>query len=83
MVRPVANIRLPASGPRLTPIGRFNVTEPGTVRKRAVPVPWVDCAACAWRHYPSTDLGLWYIATTCVSCGAELEAPERPEAARA
>ena len=51
----------------------FNVSQPGTAARRAVPVPWVDCTACSWRHYPSTDVGLWYIATTCVACGADME----------
>jgi hypothetical protein len=67
-----------ADARRRTTIGAFNVSQPGTAARRAVPVPWVDCAACSWRHYPSTDLGLWYIATTCVACGADLETQQAP-----
>jgi hypothetical protein len=75
---PASNERVSADGPRRTPIGAFNVARPGTASRREIPVPWIDCTVCSWRHYPSTDLGLWHIATTCVSCGADLETPKAP-----
>ena len=58
--------------PRPTPIGPFNVVAPGTDRIRRVPVPWIDCPACGWRHYPTADAGRWHIATRCEGCGAEI-----------
>ncbi len=58
--------------PRPTTIGPFNTTEPGRDRKRSVPVPWIDCPACGWRHYPAADGGRWHIATKCEGCNADL-----------
>ena len=60
-----------AGGSRPTSIGPFSAKQGGN-RTRSVPPPWIDCPACAWRHYPATDGGRWHIATTCASCGAEL-----------
>lgn len=62
---------------RLTRIGQFSLAQPGTSRARAVPVPWIDCPTCAWRHYPSTSGGRWHIATRCVSCGMVLEGDDQ------
>lgn len=56
---------------RPTEIGAFT---PGS-RTRVIPVPWIDCERCAWRHYPSTNGGRWHIATACASCGAALSVP--------
>jgi hypothetical protein len=70
---PVANNSRSPSGVRRTAIGAFNVSQPGRTGARTIPVPWIDCNACSWRHYPGTTRGLWHIATTCVACGAELE----------
>lgn len=52
----------------------------GANSKRTTPAPWVDCAHCGRRHYPSTTRGRWYIATTCLSCGAALEGVEPQDA---
>jgi len=62
-------------GVRPTAIGSFNAPEGETNRTRTIPVPWIDCEACAWRHFPSTTKGRWHIATTCTNCGAELTLP--------
>jgi hypothetical protein len=59
----------PESVDRPTRLGTYSVTQPGTTAKRVIPVPWIDCATCKWRHYPSTSGGRWHIATRCVSCG--------------
>lgn len=75
---PASNGSASTNGPRKTTIGAFNVFKPGTASRRVIPAPWIDCAVCSWRHYPSTDVGVWYIATTCVSCGADLEMPSAP-----
>jgi hypothetical protein len=74
----------PASGQRRTVIGPFSGAQPGTSRARPIPVPWIDCVGCGWRHYPSTAGGAWHIATVCVSCGKPLpvltpDADEQPE----
>lgn len=58
--------------PRPTRIGPFNAVDSGTKRRRDVPVPWLDCPACGWRHYPATAGGRWHIATTCEGCAADL-----------
>jgi hypothetical protein len=55
---------------RLVEVGAVNIKIDGM--KRTIPSPWADCEACGRRHYPSTIGGRWHIATTCVSCGAEL-----------
>ena len=57
---------------RPTVIGPFSGAQPGTSRTRQIPAPWIDCAACGWRHYPSTTSGAWHIVTACVSCGLPL-----------
>ncbi len=62
-----------SGGDRPTRLGPFSLAQPGTSRSRVVPVPWIDCSVCSWRHYPSTAGGRWHIATTCVSCGAPLD----------
>jgi hypothetical protein len=59
-------------GQRRTVIGPYSGAQPGTSRTRPIPVPWIDCVRCGWRHYPSTTGGVWHIATACVSCGASL-----------
>ncbi len=66
----------PVGNDRLTEIGAVNVKVEGTNTKRTIPVPWVDCDACARRHYPSTISGRWHIATTCLSCGLPLHTCE-------
>lgn len=72
---------------RPTSVGPFNAPVGATNRTRTIPVPWVDCDACTWRHFPSTSNGRWHIATTCMNCGAELTIPAvadpEPSAARA
>jgi len=68
--------RTPVSKERLTELGAVNIRIGGTNTKRAIPKPWVDCEACARRHYPSTISGRWHIATTCLSCGAALPGSE-------
>jgi hypothetical protein len=60
------------SNQRLTGVADTNVKVAGTNTKRIVPAPWIDCADCARRHYPDVLGGRWYIATTCLSCGAAL-----------
>lgn len=71
--RPVAGVYRPTS------IGPFGGSATGgTNRTRVVPVPWIDCEDCAWRHYPSIIKGRWHIATTCVNCGAALAVPADP-----
>ena len=55
---------------RVHPGGRS--MSPPQNRAREIPSPWIDCEACGQRHYPSTTRGLWYIATSCVSCGTTL-----------
>jgi hypothetical protein len=65
----------PARGIRPTAIGPFNAAQGTSNRARQVPVPWVDCSACKWRHYPSTAGGRWHIATACANCGAKLVIP--------
>ena len=59
-------------GQRRTAIGPFSGAQHGARRARPIPVPWIDCANCGWRHYPSTAGGVWHIATACVSCGDAL-----------
>ena len=71
---------------RPTAIGPFSAAQPGTSRMRSIPAPWIDCAECGWRHYPSTSGGAWHIATACVSCGGPLpgvaaSTDQRPEVA--
>lgn len=61
-----------APGQRPTEIGPFRAAQAGTTRTRTIPVPWIDCARCGWRHYPSATGGTWHIATACVSCGQSL-----------
>src|SRR6185503_5215523 len=58
--------------PRPTRIGLFIADASTTERRRDVPVPWIDCPACGWRHYPATAGGRWHIATTCEGCAADL-----------
>ncbi len=67
--------RVAKGGVRPTTIGPFNGRVGETNRTRTIPVPWIDCDACALRHYPSTTKGRWHIATKCMSCGAELTIP--------
>ena len=62
-------------GMRPTAIGPFSAPHGTTNRTRTIPVPWIDCAICKWRHYPSTSKGRWHIATTCSNCGGELTIP--------
>lgn len=62
-------------GQRPTEIGAFSVAPTPGSRTRVIPVPWIDCEQCAWRHYPSTNGGRWHIATACASCGAALSVP--------
>jgi hypothetical protein len=69
-------------GIRPTAIGAFNAREGSSHRARIIPVPWIDCTACAWRHYPSTTGGRWHIATHCANCGAPLEIPEAADPSR-
>jgi hypothetical protein len=74
----------PVSGQRRTVIGPFSGAQPGTSRARTIPVPWIDCVECGWRHYPSATGGAWHIATVCVSCGkplpdVTLDTDEKPE----
>ena len=69
------------SGVRPTVIGPFSAPAGATNRTRTIPVPWVDCETCSWRHYPSTTDGRWHIATTCLNCGADLTIPALPDAA--
>ena len=65
------------NGVRLTKVADYNTPQPGNKRgPRTIPVPWIDCAKCASRHYPSTTRGRWYIATDCVACGAALAGVE-------
>jgi hypothetical protein len=66
-------------GLRPTTLGEYSLAQQGTSRARAVPVPWVDCLACAWRHYPITSAGRWHIATACASCGKPLAVPGAPD----
>lgn len=66
----------PPGGIRPTPIGPFKAALGSTNRTRTIPVPWIDCVACAWRHYPNTANGRWHIATSCANCGAPLDLPE-------
>ena len=66
----------PAPKERLTTLGAGSVKVEGTNVRRTIPTPWVDCDACARRHYPSTISGRWHIATECGSCGAPLHATE-------
>lgn len=61
---------------RPTAIGPFSAPPGTTNRTRTIPVPWVDCSTCSWRHYPSTSGGRWHIATTCANCGAALTIPD-------
>jgi hypothetical protein len=61
-----------APGERPTEIGPFSGAQVGAGRPRPIPVPWIDCVECGWRHYPSTTGGAWHIATSCVSCGEPL-----------
>jgi hypothetical protein len=74
-----------ASGQRRTVIGPFSGAQPGTSRTRPIPVPWIDCVECGWRHYPSATGGAWHIATVCVSCRKPLpdvttpDTDEKPE----
>jgi hypothetical protein len=63
-------------GIRPTTIGPFNARDGTSNRPRPVPVPWIDCANCTWRHYPSISAGRWHIATQCANCGAQLTLPE-------
>ena len=63
---------MPVSKERLTRLGAVNVKVEGTNTRRTIPTPWIDCEACARRHYPSTIGGRWHIATACLSCGAAL-----------
>ncbi len=65
----------PTPGVRPTEIGAFSAPAGETNRTRTIPVPWIDCDACAWRHFPSTTKGRWHIATTCSNCGAGLTFP--------
>ena len=74
--RPGSNQRLTEITERLTRIGAVNVKVDGTNKKRTIPTPWLDCADCGRRHYPSTIAGRWHIATTCLSCGKALPGPE-------
>jgi hypothetical protein len=67
---------LAAGGMRPTAVGPFSAPQGSTNRTRVIPVPWVDCATCGWRHYPSTSGGRWHIATACANCGGELSIPE-------
>jgi hypothetical protein len=53
-------------------LGLHGERTPATSGKRTVPAPWVDCEACARRHYPSTIAGRWHIPLACLSCGAAL-----------
>ena len=64
---------------RPTAIGPFNGRVGETNRTRTIPVPWIDCEACKLRHYPSTTKGRWFIAATCMGCGAELAVPGSTE----
>ena len=68
--------RTTKSNQRLTGVADTNVKVAGTNTKRTVPAPWIDCDDCARRHYPDTLGGRWYIATTCLSCGAALPGRE-------
>jgi hypothetical protein len=63
---------------RLTAIGPFSAPAGATNRTRTIPVPWIDCETCSWRHFPSTSNGRWHIATTCANCGGELTIPVVP-----
>jgi hypothetical protein len=65
-------------GIRPTTIGPFNARQGSSNRPRIIPAPWIDCATCGWRHYPSTTSGRWHIATHCAHCGAGLVLPELP-----
>ena len=60
------------AGQRPTEIGPFSGAQAGTSRTRQIPAPWIDCAECGWRHYPSTSGGAWHIVTACGSCGEPL-----------
>src|ERR1051326_7013280 len=62
----------PTGGQRPLKVEFYNDMLPGSSKRRTIPAPWIDCQGCAWRHYPSTNRGRWYIATICVSCGAVL-----------
>lgn len=75
-----APTRPPTGDQRPTEIGPYSGTASPGNRARIIPVPWIDCSQCAWRHYPSTNLGRWHIATTCASCGAALTHPGIPSA---
>ena len=51
------------------------IAEPTAARraKATVPVPWIDCGRCGWRHYPQSKVGGWSVtATVCTACGATL-----------
>jgi hypothetical protein len=69
---PRTEVQTPARNERLTNVGPGNVKVDGTNAKRTIPTPWVDCEACARRHYPSTLGGRWHVATMCLSCGSPL-----------
>lgn len=66
-------------GIRPTAIGPFYGRQGPGNRPRTTPVPWIDCASCAWRHYPSTAGGRWHIATHCANCGNPLVIPEKTD----
>ncbi len=75
----VSTKRPTGAAQRPTTIGPFSGAQSGSNRTRRVPAPWIDCALCAWRHYPSASGGTWYIATACVSCGAPLVPVAAPQ----